>query len=126
MFALVIHEPADHAARAQPFNESQAAAANWTHLSTATGDLPKPSDSVQQVLSLILDIDGDRVNDFVIGSRRSPGPALVWYRRTGNGWNRYIIENSAMNMEAGAAYYDIDGDGDLDITAGNNNSSNQI
>ena len=49
----------------------------WQHLSTATGDLPPPSNSTQQVLTFVFDVDEDGDNDFIIGARRNPGPALV-------------------------------------------------
>ena len=98
----------------------------WLHLSTAYGDLPSPSSSSQQVLSLIADIDNDGVNDFVIGTRRGGGPALVWYRREAAGWTRHVIENDSLQLEAGGAYHDIDGDGDQDVVAGANAQGNEI
>lgn len=98
----------------------------WTHLSTETGDLDPPGQSTQQTGSLVLDIDKDNLNDFVIYSRNVPGPAVVWYERTASGWNRHIIETDAMRVEAGGAFYDIDGDTDLDIAIGGDGSSNMI
>jgi len=95
-------------------------------LSTTTGDLATPSASTQQVLTLVLDIDKDGLNDFVIGARRAPGPALVWYRRHSTGWERRVIETDVLQLEAGGAAYDVDGDGDLDVVAGSNNQSNEI
>ena len=51
---------------------------NWSHLSTKNGDLPLPSNSTDQTAALVLDIDQDGDQDFVIGSR-PPGPSVVWY-----------------------------------------------
>lgn len=49
----------------------------WTHLSTETGDLPLPSSSQRQAATLILDIDQDGLNDFVIASQRDVGAAVI-------------------------------------------------
>ena len=56
----------------------------------------------------------DDLKDFVIGSRRA-GPAMVWYRRNQSGWTKYLIDDATLGIEAGGAFYDIDGDGDLNI-----------
>ena len=86
----------------------------WTHLSSKHGDLPAPGESTQQTGALVADLDKDGINDFVLSFRQKP-PALVWYRRTVKGWDRYVIEKDFLTVEAGGALYDLDGDGDLDI-----------
>ncbi len=98
----------------------------WNHLTTVAGDLPSPGGSDDQTAALILDIDKDGLNDFVIGTRGNPGPALMWYRRQANGWQRYMIDANKLRVEAGGAFYDIDSDGDLDVVMGGDGSSNQI
>lgn len=100
-------------------------AIRWTHLSTAEGDLPQPSNSTQQTASLVLDVDKDGVEDFVIGSRKK-GPAVVWYRRSADGWTRYLIDGSVLAIEAGGAFFDLDGDGDLDAVMGGDAGSNEV
>ncbi len=95
----------------------------WSHLSSATGQIPKP-DVGRQVATLILDIDKDGVNDFVVASYEK----IAWFRRTADGWQRYAIENGAtgVRIEAGGDVLDIDGDGDLDILEGAQSKAGEI
>lgn len=106
---------------------AQSGPVSWIHLSTTTGDLPAPPPpaAAQQNAALILDIDRDGVNDFVIG-RRGGAPSVMWYRRQAGGWTRYVIDDTVLPVEAGGAFYDIDGDGDRDVVMGADNSANTI
>ena len=104
---------------------SLAADPQWKHLSSSTGDLPVPGTSTEQTGALVADLDKDGTNDFVL-SFRKVAPALVWYRRTGVGWDRYVIETNFLTVEAGGAVYDIDGDGDPDIVFGGDWQSNEL
>ncbi len=105
---------------------SDDAAIDWNHLSSKSGDLPVPTGSTQQTSTLILDIDKDGLNDFVIGARRSPGPSLVWYRRQAEGWEHYVIDDTVLRIEAGGTFSDIDFDGDLDIVMGGDGGVNTV
>src|SRR5579864_9168627 len=82
----------------------------WIHLSSATGDLPLPGPSTEQTGALVADLDRSGHNDFVLSFRKT-APALVWYRRVGKTWHRYVIDRNYLTVEAGGAAYDIDGDG---------------
>jgi len=98
----------------------------WTHLSSENGDIPEPGlDFAGQTSSLIFDVDRDGTNDFVI-TRRDEAPTIVWYQRSTTGWNKYVIDNTFEYIEAGGAFYDIDGDNDLDIVFGGDWRSNQV
>ena len=48
----------------------------WTHLSSKDGDLAPPSNATQQTASLVLDVDRDGAQDFVIGCRQA-APSMV-------------------------------------------------
>ena len=97
----------------------------WIHLSSKTGELPSPGGSHQQTGVLVADLDSNGAQDFVI-SFRVRAPALVWFRRTSNGWTRYVVENEFLTIEAGGAAHDIDGDGDLDFVFGADAQCNRL
>ena len=58
--------------------------------------------SRQQTAAIVADLDKDGRNDFVLAFRET-GPALLWYRRTKTGWDRYVIEKDYLRIEAGGA-----------------------
>ena len=98
---------------------------SWKHLSSTTGDIEVPNSGKEQTSATVFDIDKDGINDFVITERTS-APSVVWYRRNGNGWTKYVIENQPLPIEAGAVAMDVDGDGNLDFIAGGDWRSNEI
>ncbi|MBD3374759.1 hypothetical protein GF406_06990 [candidate division KSB1 bacterium] len=89
--------------------------AEWMHLSSLHHELPFAGVGAQ-VSTLILDVDNDGTNDFVIAGWDKP--SMVWFKRTDTGWTKYVIDNGTEYIEAGGAFADIDGDGDLDIVQG--------
>jgi hypothetical protein len=97
----------------------------WQHLSSKTGDLPVPGPSTQQTGCVVADLAREGLNGFVLSFRQT-APALVWYRRTARGWDRYVIENRYLTVEAGGAVCDVDGDGWPDIIFGGDWQSNEI
>lgn len=106
-------------------NDSGSEVSEWASLSSKRGEIPKPGPSKQQTASLIMDVDKDGVNDFIIGSRQK-GSSVYWYRRGAEGWEKYLIEKETLPVEAGGAFHDIDRDGDLDIVFGADATDNKM
>ena len=102
-----------------------AAGVDWVVKSSAGGDMQAPNDGLEQTCCIVLDIDKDGVDDFVVGER-TKAPSVVWYKYNGKGWDRFVIDNEHLNPEAGGDYCDIDGDGDQDIILGQDYSGNAI
>ena len=70
-------------------------------------------------------MNADGINDIFI-TDRTIAPSVVGLIYTPQGWDRYIIDDGALRIEAGSAAHDIDGDGDLDIVFGGESQSNEI
>lgn len=104
---------------------SEAAIVSWTHISSLDGNLSSPNEGNQQTATAVFDVDRDGIDDFLV-AERTQAPAVVWYRRNPSGWDRYVVEESALRIEAGSAIHDIDGDGDTDVVFGGDASSNQV
>jgi len=102
-----------------------AAEPQWRHLSSKTGDLPALGTSPEQTAAVIADLDKSGRNGFVLGFRVK-APALVWYRPTATGWDRYVIEKEFLTIEAGGAVWDIDGDAYPDLVFGGDWQSNFV
>jgi hypothetical protein len=102
-----------------------AAAPGWQHVSSERGEIAKPNMGTEQTSATVFDIDKDGVNDFVI-TERTTAPAVVWYRRTKTGWDRYVLEAELLHPEAGSTFGDVDEDGDLDFIAGGDWRSNEV
>jgi hypothetical protein len=97
----------------------------WQRKSSATGDMPTPNGGKQQTCCIVMDIDKDGIDDFVVGERTQT-PSVVWYKYNGKGWDKFVIDNTRKNPEAGGECCDIDRDGDLDVILGQDASGNAI
>ena len=97
----------------------------WRHYSTVNGDLPVPNSGGQQTAALVLDIDKDGINDFVI-TERTAAPSVTWFKFNNYKWDRYILDKDPLRIEAGSAFCDIDGDGDDDIVFAGEGRSNEV
>jgi len=89
----------------------------WKRRSSSTGDIPVPNAGSQQTCCMVLDIDKDGVEDFVVGERTQT-PSVVWYKYNGRGWDKHVIDNTKKRPEAGGDFCDVDRDGDLDVILG--------
>jgi len=99
---------------------------HWQHKSSAIGDLPAPNDGNQQTCLVVADFDRDGIDDFAIGERTKT-PSVVWYKWNGKGgWDKFVIDDTPLQPEAGGDVCDIDGDGDLDLILGQDYSGNAI
>ena len=105
--------------------QSQPDQIKWEWYSTEKGDVEVPNGSKEQTSDLVLDIDKDGIKDFIITERKE-SPSVVWYKKNATKWDKYIIDNQKLRIEAGAAFYDIDGDGDLDPVFAGESQSNEV
>ncbi len=101
-------------------------AQKWEYISSVSGEIPLSWKTTQQTASLVIDIDNDGINELVMGGR-DKAPALIYYKYdSAIGWRQFVIEKELLTIEAGGAFYDIDGDGDKDIVFGGDWQSNKI
>jgi sugar phosphate isomerase/epimerase len=100
-------------------------AIQWEYYSTEKGDIPAPNAGNEQTSCAVLDVDQDGIMDFVV-TERQQAPSVVWYKKTGAKWTKYIIDNTVQKIEAGNAVCDVDRDGDDDVIFGGEYNSNRI
>jgi hypothetical protein len=74
---------------AKVVDDPDAMVVKWEHLSSLQRELPF-AEVGAQVSTLIMDIDQDGLNDFVIAGWGKP--SMVWFKRHENGWSKYLID----------------------------------
>ncbi len=95
----------------------------WKHFSSANGDF-SPPDIGNQSATLVFDIDKDGKDEIVLAGWGDT--SMVWYRKKGESWEKYLMDNTHSHIEAGGVSYDIDGDGDLDVLQGGSWMTNEV
>lgn len=98
---------------------------SWIRKSSVTGDLPTPNEGSQQTCCATADLDGDGVDDFVVGERTKT-PSVVWYKFNGARWDKHVIDDRPCRPEAGGVCFDVDRDGDQDVVLGQDSSGTEI
>ena len=97
----------------------------WERKSSITGDLSVPNAGNQQTCCVVADLDGDGIEDFVVGERTKT-PSIVWYKYNGKKWDKSVIDDSPLRPEAGGVCFDVDGDDDPDVVFGQDSSGSEI
>ena len=98
---------------------------NWEFLSTVNGDFEIPNPGNQQTSCFVVDIDNNGIKEIFI-TERSTAPSVVMYKFENNKWERYIIDNEPLRIEASGGAWDITGNGYMDISFAGDSRSNQV
>ncbi len=98
---------------------------NWNLISTSKSDMEMPFNAGEQTATLVTDINNDGIPEIFI-TERTASPSVVMYKFENLKWERYIVEEDALAIEAGSACWDISGNGYMDIVFGGDGGSNEV
>jgi hypothetical protein len=97
----------------------------WTRISSEYGELDRPNKGKFQTDCVIADILKNGKDEFVIFEKTETPSVVMYVHKEGRQWEQWVIERRKVSTGESAAAYDIDGDGDLDIICGSE-ETNQI
>lgn len=101
-------------------------AQKWEHISSEDSAIPLSWKTTQQTASLILDIDNDGIDEFVMCGRGQTSSIIYFKFDRAIGWREFVVEKELLPIDAGGTFYDIDNDGDKDLIFGGDSQSNKI
>lgn len=107
------------------FAQPEVPTIKWQHIDSKKVGIDSPNMGKEQTSDVVFDIDKDGINDFIITERTSV-PSVVWYKKNGEKWDKFVIDDQKLRIEAGATFYDIDNDGDLDPVFAGESQSNEV
>lgn len=97
----------------------------WIHLSSTYGELERPNEGKFQTNCLIADFNKDGKDEFIVTEKTESPSVIMYVHSEGKTWQKYSIEKRKTPTGEAADFCDIDGDGDLDIAIGSE-ETNQI
>lgn len=101
-------------------------AQKWEKVSSTSEEIPLSWRNTQQTASLVVDIDNDGIQEFVMAGREK-APSLIYLKYESSiGWREFAIEKELLTIETGGTFFDIDNDGDKDLVFGGDSQSNKI